>query len=182
MRFVNMMSTLKGLNKKKAAGGGLAAIVGTAAAAMLLQVVPVFEGKVLHGYLDAVGVPTKCYGSTTDVEVGKLYTNAECQKSLNDELEKHAGPVLECTPQLRGHTYQLVAAVSFAYNVGTHAYCHSSVARAFRRGDWETACERMNEKPSGEPQWIYADGKPLPGLIKRRARERAICETQLPSS
>ncbi|OJA81023.1 glycosyl hydrolase [Burkholderia ubonensis] len=157
----------------------LVGVVGAATAALLFSIVPKFEGTKLVGYLDPVGIPTKCMGDTTNVVVGQRYSEAECRESLERQLIAHAEPVLKCTPSLKGHTYQLAAAVSFAYNVGTSAYCGSATAKRFNAGDWRGACRAMNQSDVGRPQWVYSDGRMLPGLVKRRAEERALCERDL---
>lgn len=87
--------------------------------------------------------------------------------------------MLKCTQVLKGHTYQLAAAVSFAYNVGAGAYCGSTTAKRFNAGDWKGACRAMNEADNGRPQWVTAGGRVLPGLVKRRTEERALCERDL---
>lgn len=158
--------------------GGLAALVG-AAAAILVVIVPQFEGTRLVGYLDPIGIPTKCMGDTTNVVVGYRYTEAECQASLETQLIAHAAPVLACVPALAGRTNQTAAAVSFAYNIGTGAFCRSTAARRFNGSDWLGGCRAFNEDDAGRPQWVTAGGKVLPGLVKRRAAERALCETGL---
>lgn len=157
----------------------LGAIVGAACAAILYTTVPIHEGNILRGYLDPVGIPTKCMGDTTNVVVGQRYTEAECIESLETQLIKHAEPILKCTPSLNGKTYQLAAAVSFAYNIGPKAYCNSTTAKRFNAGDYAGACKAINESDSGRPQWVTAKGKLLPGLVKRRADERKLCETGL---
>lgn len=157
----------------------LVGVVGAATAALLVSIVPHFEGVVYRGYIDPIGIPTKCMGDTHDVVVGKHYSEAECRASLETQLIAHAEPVLKCTPVLRGRTYQLAAAVSFAYNIGGAAYCHSTTARRFNAGDYRGACRAMNESDSGRPQWVTANGKVLPGLVTRRADERALCERGL---
>jgi lysozyme len=162
-------------NKKTIAG-----VVGASVATILLVVVPKFEGTVLRGYRDPIGIATKCSGDTINVIVGHVYTKAECQASLENQLIAHAEPVLKCTPVLKGHTYQLAASISWAYNIGAGAYCNSTTARRFNAGDFRGACKAMNESDSGKPQWVSAGGKILPGLVKRRAEERALCEKDLP--
>ncbi|MBN3822366.1 lysozyme [Burkholderia sp. Ac-20384] len=157
----------------------LVSVVGAAAAAILFSIVPKFEGTKLFGYLDPVGIPTKCMGDTTNVVVGQRYSEAECRESLERQLIAHADPVLKCTPGLKGHTYQLAAAVSWAYNIGQSAYCGSTTAKRFNAGDWKGACRAMNEADNGRPQWVTAGGRVLPGLVKRRAEERALCERAL---
>lgn len=157
----------------------LVAVVGPAVAALLYCTAPKFEGVVHHGYRDPVGIPTKCSGDTHDVVLGKHYSDAECRASLDDQLLAHAEPVLAITPTLRDHRFQLAAAISFAYNIGTEAYAHSTTAKRFNEGDWAGACRAMNESDDGKPQWVTAHGVVLPGLIKRRAEERALCEQGL---
>lgn len=135
----------------------LVGVVGAAAAALLFSVVPKFEGVKLVGYLDPVGIPTKCMGDTRDVVVGRAYSEAECRSSLETQLIAHAEPVLRCTPGLKDRPYQLAAAVSFAYNVGAHAYCNSTTAKRFNAGDLRGACRAINESDSGRPQWVFAN-------------------------
>lgn len=163
----------------------LTAVVGATAAAMLLGtatqpgVIQTFEGWKLRGYVDPVGIATKCGGDTTDVVVGKLYTEAECRESLNTQLVKHAEPIMKCVPQLQGNVYMTVAAVSFGYNIGVRAFCNSGAAQAFRAGNYALGCKRINQSDTGKPQWITAQGIVLPGLVDRRAKERRLCEKGL---
>ncbi|WP_394364278.1 lysozyme [Burkholderia savannae] len=157
----------------------LVGVVGAAAAALLFSIVPKFEGVKLVGYLDPVGIPTKCMGDTRDVVVGKVYSEAECRQSLEAHLIAHAESVLRCTPGLKGRPYQLAAAVSFADNIGPTAYCNSTTAKRFNAGDLRSACRAINESDDGRPQWVTARGREMPGLVKRRAEERAICERGL---
>lgn len=154
--------------------------VGAGAAAILLSIVPKFEGVILRGYKDPIGIVTACAGHTKTAVLGKPYTREECATLLDQDLVEHAQGVLACTPTLAGHTNQTAAAVSFAYNVGVGAYCRSMTARRFNAGEWAGACRAMNQADNGKPQWVWADGKMLRGLVDRRATERALCETDLP--
>lgn len=150
----------------------LVALVGTAATGLLLAYVPAFEGVVLRGYEDPIGVVSACAGHTATAALGRAYTPEQCEALLQDDLERHAAGVLACTPSLEGRTFQLAAAVSLAYNVGVGAYCSSTMAARFRAGRWADGCAELS-------RWIYAGGKQLPGLVKRRAAERALCEVGL---
>lgn len=147
---------------------GLAATVGAGAAAILLAYVPQFEGVILRGYKDPIGIVTACAGHTKTAALGRAYTRAECDALLRDDLVDHAQGVLGCTPGLAGRTYQLAAAVSFAFNVGVGAYCNSTMARLNNAGQYAAACQQLD-------RWVYAGGRVLPGLVKRRAAEREIC-------
>ncbi|AMG36238.1 lysozyme [Achromobacter xylosoxidans] len=154
--------------------------VGAGAAAMLLNFVPQVEGTILRGYKDPIGVVTACSGHTKTAVLGRPYSQEECRRLLESDLVDHAEGVLACTPALSGHQYQLAAATSFAFNVGVGAYCRSATARRFNSGDWAGACRAMNQADNGKPQWVWAGGQMLPGLIKRRTIEREMCETELP--
>jgi lysozyme len=150
----------------------LAGVVGAGACALLLAIVPQHEGKRNVGYLDPVGIATKCMGDTSNVVVGKVYTDAECLASMERQLIAHGEGVLRCTPGLNGRDHQLAAAVSLAYNIGVQRYCTSTVAKRFRAGDLKGGCAAI-------PLYNKAGGKVLPGLVRRRAAERALCEKGL---
>ncbi|VFR43562.1 Lysozyme [plant metagenome] len=61
-----------------------------------------------------------------------------------------------------------VALSSFVYNVGPGAYQGSTLLRLLRAGDLRGACNQLT-------RWVYAGGKKLRGLERRRAAEREIC-------
>lgn len=154
------------------AAGGLVALVGTITAGLLYASIPKDEGIRYVGYLDIVGIPTKCMGDTRNVVVGKRYTDEQCRESMEEQLVAHAKPVMECTPGLRaaGREYQRAAAVSLAYNIGPAAFCRSSAHRLFNAGKIREACDAFL-------RWNNAGGKVIRGLVLRRQRERALCLT-----
>jgi lysozyme len=142
------------------------AVGGAGAAALLIGLVAGFEGKRNDPYLDIVKVPTVCYGETRVAM--RHYTDAECDDMLADGLADFAGPVLMRNPELEGHTPQLAAAVSLAYNIGAANYAKSTVARRFSAGNWRGACDAFL-------RWSNAGGKRVAGLVRRREAERALC-------
>lgn len=154
----------------------LAAIVGTTAAAALLTAVPKFEGVVLVARPDPVGVVTGCFGETRNMHLGERFTFAQCVAKLEPRLAEFAEAVDRCTPVDGMTVGQRKAVVDFAYNEGSGTYCRSSIAANFRAGNIAAACRSFNESPNGKPQYVTAAGEELPGLVKRRAQERAWCE------
>lgn len=158
--------------KKKTLG----AVVGATAAALLLVVVPEHEGEVLTTYIDPVGVATVCYGDTDPAMAvpGATYTRAECLASLERQLIAHAEPVLEAVPEVVASPEMTAAFVSLAYNIGAEAFRKSTVARRFRSGDYAGACRAIE-------MWRFAGGRELPGLVRRRADERTLCEQGIPA-
>lgn len=154
--------------------GALAALVGTCCAAVLYVTVPREEGTEYRAYRDVVGVLTICTGDTRDVRSGQVATKAECEDRLTRQLIAHARPILSCVPELSesGHDYQRAASISLAYNIGPSGFCHSTVARKFRAGDWRGGCNAFLA-------WRFAGGREIQGLKNRRLRERQICLTGL---
>lgn len=155
---------------KVMACAALVALLGIGAAQLVIEEVAQYEGYVPEAYKDPVGIWTKCFGDVRDVTPGAKYSFDECVRSLNSQVVAHAKPILKCVPALAGKPNKVKAAmVSMAYNIGTHAFCSSSVARYANGGEWERACRRMAE--------IYttAKGQPMPGLKVRRQGESKLC-------
>lgn len=149
----------------------LVASVGVAAAATLIAVTPQFEGMVLRGYKDPIGIVTACAGHTATAVLYKPYTREECVKLLEADLADHAEGVVACVPREKLTTGQVAAFTSFAYNVGVSRFCNSTMAAKARAGDKAGSCKELS-------RWTLAGGKELPGLVKRRAAERALCESE----
>ena len=149
----------------------LIAKIGATAVALVIPVVTYYEGKVNRTYVDPVGVLTSCYGHTgPELKPGQTFTDEQCLAQLEADLTKHA-IALDCVrvPLTDG---QKAAFLSFAFNVGNGAFCSSTLVRRANTGDMPGACAELSK-------WVYAGGKQLPGLVKRRAAERAMCERDL---
>lgn len=154
----------------------LVGVIGAAAALIVAPFVSGWEsgGKPrLVAYRDLVGIPTICDGETAGVKMGMVETIEGCKARNEAALIRHAEPVLACTPSLRGHPYQLSAAISLAYNIGTGGYCRSTVDRRFDAGQWRAACDAFL-------MWNKAGGKVVNGLDRRRRAERDLCLKDLP--
>lgn len=149
----------------------LAAKIGAGAVALALPVVLLYEGTVLRSYRDPANIVTACTGHTgPDVKMGQRYTRAQCEELLYRDLSSHADALNCIRVPLTDH--QRAAFVSFAFNVGTGAFCKSTLVRKANAGDITGACAELS-------RWVMADGRELPGLVKRRAAERALCERGL---
>lgn len=145
--------------------------LGAGTAALLTAYVPTFEGMVLRGYRDPIGIVTACSGHTATAVLGKPYSLAECQALLEHDLIEHATGVVGCIKQPLSMG-QKAAFTSFAFNVGTTKFCRSTLAKKANLGDMAGACAELS-------RWVRAGGKPLPGLVKRRQIERDMCEGRI---
>lgn len=144
--------------------------IGAAVLALTVPMVALWEGLSLTPYRDPIGILTVCHGETA-VEM-KRYTPSECKAMLLESIAAHAADIEPCMPpELPDHVQ--AAAVSFAYNVGAAKFCASTLSAKLRAGDTPGACAELS-------RWTYAGGRQLPGLVKRRAAERAMCEGRAP--
>ena len=149
----------------------LAAKIGAGALALAVPLVVTFEGYVPWVHRDPIGRLAACYGHDDQTMTpGKRFTDAECRAMLDQDLLKHS-EALDCikTPMTDG---QKAAFLSFAFNVGNKAFCDSTLARKANAGDLMGACAELS-------RWVMAGGRELPGLVKRRAAERQLCEKGL---
>ena len=145
----------------------LVAKIGAGATALAIPLVMLYEGTVLQSYRDPIGIITACVGHTgPELRMGQRYTRQQCEDMLYGDLLKHA-QALDCIthPLTDG---QKAAFVSFAFNVGNKALCDSTLARKANAGDMAGACAELS-------RWTRAGGRELPGLVKRRAAEQAMC-------
>lgn len=148
----------------KTAGG-----MGAALLMLVMGFVAHHEGYVPRSYADPIGVPTICYGHTgPDVTPGRMATREECAELLRADILVAHATVVRCIdgPMTNGQTAALVSAT---FNTGPKIVCGSTLQRLANAGDWRGACAQLD-------RWVYAGGRVLPGLVKRRAAERALCE------
>jgi lysozyme len=156
----------------------LIAKAGVGAVALLTTLVMSWEGYRARVYSDPIGRLAVCYGhDDPTLTPGAAYTGQECRAFLDADLLLHA-QVLDCVsePQRSALTDgQKAALVSFAFNVGVSKACGSTFVKRLGAGEGRAACAELS-------RWVYASGpslapKVLPGLVKRRADERRMCQS-----
>lgn len=137
--------------------------------AAAIALVSAWEGVRTVAYQDIVGVPTVCFGETRGVKMGDRYSMDECRAMLGDALVEFETGMRKCLTNpdsIPDKSY--VAFLSLSYNIGTGAFCKSTVARRANAGDIKGACNAI-------PAWNRAGGKVVKGLTNRRAEEQKIC-------
>ena len=131
---------------------------------ILLAKIKEFEGLRLEAYLDSAGVPTIGYGHTgDDVIMGDRISEYWANHLLKADLYD-----VELAVDLLGVAKtqgQFDALVSFAYNLGIGRLQRSTLLKVIREGGSKRAITKEFKR------WVYADGKRLPGLVKRREWE-----------
>jgi len=121
------------------------------------------EGLRLDAYRDAAGVWTIGYGHTAGVRSGDHITEWYADELLRQDVAEVEQQVKSLhVARTQG---QLDALVSFAFNLGIGALRRSTLLKVIRRGG------SMREVKGEFRRWVYADGKKLKGLVKRREWE-----------
>ncbi len=146
--------------------------VGAAVALAAAIAIPA-EGLRQWAYYDPPGILTVCYGSTTNVQKGVKYSLDECKARLDADMLAAVQAVDRCAP---GLPVPVLAAFGDAvYNIGPTVACdtsRSTAARLLKAGDLRGACDQL-------PRWnkarVAGAMVELPGLTKRRAKERELC-------
>lgn len=147
---------------------GAAVMASLALGAGGLTIIQKWEGKENVAYKDVVGIWTICYGSTgPHVRPGLRQTDAQCDQMLRDDVVRFERAVARCSAPAKLNQNQYDALVSFSYNVGTTAYCNSTLSAKVRANDFAGASAQF-------PRWSYAGGKFYRGLYNRRIEEQAL--------
>lgn len=132
-----------------------------------LDLIKSFEGLRLKTYRCAAGVLTVGYGHTgPDVHPNTHITLQEAEALLKGDLDQfEAGVEKAVGPNTTDN--QFAALVSLAYNIGLGAFLRSTVLRQHRAGNYKLAAASFL-------MWVKGGGRTLPGLVRRRAAERAL--------
>lgn len=148
-----------------------------AVAGSTLTGIATFEGFRDTAYIPVKGdVPTIGFGSTKGVKMGDKITPERALQRLLDEVDsEYAQGVRRCV-KVPLYPYEMGAYTSLAYNIGVPNFCKSAppgkppaLIDLINAKRYEEACRRIEA-------FVYAGGRKLRGLEKRRAEERAICE------
>ena len=126
-----------------------------------------FEGWENEAYWDKFGqVWTIGVGFTKGVKKGDYLTDEQIEKRLHEELKDYTSGVKRSvkTPITQG---MFDACVSFSFNLGNGAFASSTLLEKLNDGDYKGASNEF-------PKWVYAGGKKLLGLQRRRDAERLM--------
>lgn len=142
-----------------------------------LDLIKEFEGFRGQPYTDVAGNPTIGYGHK--ILPGESFTNGVTEAQATSLLlEDVSGAVaavgrLVTVPLTQG---QFDALVDFTYNEGAGSLRKSSLLYALNAGRYNAVpnCLYHLDENGEAVGWVFADGKPQPGLIRRRQAEIAL--------
>ena len=155
------------LNKvvdKLAPGGKTTSQVG-------VDLITSFEDTRTKAYDDSVGIWTIGIGTTvypngTKVKQGDICTLEQAKSYFKHDLAKFEKTVNESVTVPLSQN-QFDALVSLTYNIGSGAFKTSTLLKKLNAKDYSGAADQFLA-------WKKADGKVLPGLVRRREAERSL--------
>lgn len=129
-----------------------------------------------EGYTDRAIIPvpgdrpTKGFGDAEGVKLGDTTTPVRALVRLGEQVGAKERELRACIGDVALFQHEWDAYVSWAYNVGTGAACRSTLVRKLRQipPDYAGACDELLK-------WDKFRGRALPGLTKRRQKEREQC-------
>ena len=114
-------------------------------------------------------VPTIGFGTTSGVKLGDTIKPPQALARALTDIQKFEGALKQCVKvPLSQNEYD--AYLQLSYNIGSNAFCTSTLVRKLNSGDYAGACSAIK-------QWDKFKGKPLRGLTLRREREYQLCIT-----
>lgn len=157
--------------KKIVVGGAAAGLFSAAILAAAQPQLQKWEGRRNYPYYDVVKILTVCDGNTQGKITLRYYTDAECDAMTGKVMQKTADQIRHCIPSTSDANVQVAVLVN-AYNIGTAAFCKSSISRKLLAGDLVGGCNAMllYNKARKNGQLIV-----FQGLKNRRLAERALC-------
>jgi lysozyme len=130
-----------------------------------------FEGFSAKPYRDSAGVLTIGYGTTKDADKYSMISKIQADLLLRRDLAQFEA-TLNNYITARGYELdqnQFDALVSFLYNVGS-IKSGSSLDTSIREGKRKVVSANLQK-------YVFAGGKKLPGLVKRRKYEAYLFST-----
>lgn len=127
-----------------------------------------YEGFSDQAYIPVEGdVPTIGFGSTEGVQLGDKISVPEALERLRRDVGDAESAIGRCVkvPLSQG---EYDAFASLAFNIGSNAFCTSTLVKRLNAGDYDGACEEIR-------RWVYAGGQKLEGLVNRREAEYQMC-------
>lgn len=135
-----------------------------------LDLIKAAEGVRNTVYRDPVGIPTVGVGHVVlpddNLEVGDTISDEQADQFLEQDLQTAASAV-ESLVTVDLTDNQFAALVSLVFNIGQGNFKGSTLLRLLNVGDMQGAANQFLK-------WNRSRGKVLPGLVTRRANERAL--------
>jgi lysozyme len=133
-----------------------------------------FGGLVAYeGYSDEAiipipgDVPTYGFGTTEGVKMGDRITPPKAVARALQDVTRYEQILRKCV-HVPLHQYEYDALISLSYNIGSGAFCGSTLVKKANAGDYAGMCREIL-------RWDRAQGRQVHGLTLRRESEYRRC-------
>lgn len=110
---------------------------------------------------------TNGFGTTENVKPGDKTTPPKALERKLRDVQTFEGAIKQCVNVPMTQT-EYDAYVSLAYNIGSRAFCSSTLVKLLNANNYSAACDQIL-------RWDRFKGQPVRGLTLRRQREHALC-------
>ena len=143
-------------------------LAGLSLSAVALVGIALHEGYKDTAYIPVPGdVPTIGFGTTGGVKMGDKITPPQALARALQDVQKFEGALKQCV-KVPLHQYEYDAYISLSYNIGSGAFCGSTLVKKLNAQDYAGACKEIL-------RWDKFQGQPLKGLTIRREKEYQLC-------
>lgn len=147
------------------------AVGALALSAAALVGIAVHEGYRGDAYVPVKGDrPTIGFGDAQGVQIGQKTDPVRALIRLNQQADTFQREMRACIGDVPLHQHEWDAFVSLTFNIGSRAFCTSTLVRLLKETPpkYAEACAQIL-------RWTKFQGRDLPGLVKRRQQEYAQC-------
>lgn len=131
--------------------------------------IAVHEGYRDRAYVPVAGDrPTLGFGDAQGVKLGDKTDPIRALIRLNQQAETFQQEMRQCIGDVPLYQYEWDAYVSLTFNIGSGAFCKSTLVKLLQQQDYVGACTQIL-------RWDKFQGRPLAGLTKRRQDEYVKC-------
>lgn len=147
-----------------------------AIATSLIAGVKVHEGyreeayKPLPNDVPTIGYGTTRYPNGSPVKMQDKVTRQQAEELLMNDIQGFRKAMLACIKVPLAEN-EAEAYTSLTYNIGSSAFCKSTLVKKLNTYDYQGACQEILK-------WDRFQGKPLKGLTTRREAEYKLCIKQ----
>lgn len=137
-----------------------------------MEAIKAFEGFSPLEYTCVAGKRTIGYGHVLNPD--ENYVCGLSEKEAEEQLGRDLSvieAVIDTVVKVPLEEYQRDALVSFAFNIGLYAFQRSTLLKVLNAGNYDQVPKQML-------RWVYVNGKPCYGLLRRRQAEVAIFENK----
>jgi len=112
-------------------------------------------------------VPTIGFGTTEGVKLTDRTTPVKALTRALSDVQKFEGALKTCV-KVPLHQYEYDAYINLTYNIGSRAFCSSTLVKKLNAQDYAGACKEIL-------RWDKASGRVVKGLTNRRQKEYKQC-------